>query len=63
MATNPPPIFRTLYSYSLYNVQKVKTPKQEGFSKNTQISNFTEIRPVGAEFHEEWQEDGQTWRS
>jgi len=28
------------------------------FSKNTEISNFTKIRPVGAEFHE----DGQTAR-
>jgi len=28
----------------------------DGFSKNTEISNFTKIRPVGADFHA----DGQT---
>jgi len=34
------------------------------FSKNTQISNFLKIRPVGAElFHAYRQTDEQTWRS
>jgi len=34
------------------------------FSKNTQISNFTKIRPVGAElFHADGRADGLTWRS
>jgi len=34
------------------------------FSKNTQISNFMKIRPVGAElFHADWVTGGQTWRN
>jgi len=33
-------------------------------SKNVQISNFINIRPVGTElFHGDGQADGQTWRS
>jgi hypothetical protein len=36
----------------------------DSFSKNTQISNFTKIRPVGAElFHSDGQACRQTWRS
>jgi len=35
----------------------------ERFSKNTQISNLTKIRPVGAEFHMDGRTDRQTWRS
>jgi len=32
--------------------------------ENPQISNFTKIRPVGAElFHADGRTDGQTWRS
>ena len=32
------------------------------FEKNTQLSNFTKIRPVEAElFHEDRQTDRQTW--
>ena len=34
------------------------------FRKNTQISHFMKIRPVGAElFHEDRRTDGQGWRS
>ena len=33
----------------------------DSFSKNPQISNFTKIRPVGAEvFHADTRTDGQT---
>jgi len=33
------------------------------FEKNTQISNFIKIRPVGAEFfHADGRTDGQTYR-
>jgi hypothetical protein len=31
-----------------------------GFSKNTEISNFIKVRPVGAEFHADRRTDGQT---
>ena len=34
------------------------------FSKNSQISNYMNIRPVGAElFHADRRTGGQTWRS
>jgi len=34
------------------------------FSKNSQISSFMKIRPVGAElFHVNGRSDGRTWRS
>jgi len=36
---------------------------QHFFSKNSQTSNFTKIRPLGSEFISHGRRDGRTWCS
>jgi hypothetical protein len=50
--------------YSCQNVIKLAFSRKKNFLKNTQIRNFTKIRPVGAElFHAHGQRERQIWQS